>query len=239
MPRILVANRMHLDEWPSDRVAGVLQGLAGHPDVVGFTREAPDPGWKPRRGYDGNITACFPGSPRGNREERDAWQLTQLAQQADLVLDIHGTRNRAETFPFYGPAGRSSRLVKGIASLLARDRAVVIDAPHPAGVLPNYVGWDLGPGHPIIEALPGVLAALAAGWMPPVRPMAEYELIAGIREADALRVKLNPRYRSFTRLPDAAIRALGLPIPAYAFSWDAELYGHTGYWGEVAVDRVR
>ena len=38
-----------------------------------------------------------------------------------------------------------------------------------------------------------------------------------------------------TRLPDEAIRALALPVPAYAFSRDANLYAHTGYWGEIAV----
>jgi len=37
------------------------------------------------------------------------------------------------------------------------------------------------------------------------------------------------------RLPDRALSALGLPTPAYAFSWGADLYRHTGYWGEVAV----
>ena len=235
MPKILVLNRMHLDEWPSDQVAEVLKRLAGHPDIAGFTREAPGPGWKPRRGYDANITDCFPGSPGGNREQRDAWQVTLLARTADLVLDIHGTRNPAENFPFYGPAGRSSRLVRSTASLLGCDHAVIIEAPHPAGVLHNYVGWDLSPGNPVIEALPGFLTALAKGWTPPIRSMAEYRIMDGIREPDALRVGLQPHYPPFTRLPDEAIRALGLPVPAYAFSWDADLYAHTGYWGEVAV----
>lgn len=235
MPKIVVLNRMHLDEWPSDQVAEVLQSLAGHRDVLGFTREAPGPGWKPQRGYDANITDCFPGNPRGNREQRDAWRVTRLARKADLVLDIHGTRNPAENFPFYGPAGRSSRLVKGTASLLGCEHAVIIGAPHPAGVLHNYVGWDLGPGSSLIEALPGLLAALAKGWMPPARPMAEYQVIDAIQEAAALRAGLQPEYPPFTRLPDRAIRTLGLPVPAYAFSWDANLYSHTGYWGEIAA----
>lgn len=235
MPRILVLNRMHLDEWPADQVAKVLKNLAGYPDIVGFTREAPGPGWKPRRGYDANITNCFPGSPGGNREQRDAWQITLLARKADLVLDIHGTQGPAESFPFYGPAGLNSRLVKGTASLLGCEHAVIIEAPHPAGVLHNYVGWDLSPGHPLIKALPGLLAALATGWIPPIRPMAEYRAVDGIRETDALRVGLQREYPPFKRLPDCAMRALGLPVPAFAFSWDADRYAHTGYRGEVAV----
>ncbi len=242
MPRILVLNRMHLDEWPADQVADVLKTLVSRPDIVGFTREAPDPGWYPQRGYEGNITACFPGRPHGNREERDAWRVTRLARKADLVLDIHGTRDPAENFPFYGPAGRSSRLVKVTASLLGCEHAVIVGAPHPAGLLHNYVGWDLGPGNPVIKALPGLLTALAEGWMPAIRPMTEYQLIDGIRETDALRLGLHPEYPPFTRLPDEAIRALGLPVPAYALSWNARLYAHTGYWGEVAVlheDRSR
>lgn len=234
MPKILVLNRMHLDEWPSDQIAKILKSLE-NPDITGFTREAPGPGWKPQRGYEANITDCFPGSPRGNREQQDAWQVTRLARKADLVLDIHGTRNPAENFPFYGPAGRSSRLVKATASLLGCEHAVIIEAPHPAGVLHNYVGWDLSPGNPVVEALPGLLAALAKSWIPPIRPMAEYQVIGGIQEPDARRVGLQPEYPPFTRLPDRAIRALGLPVPAYALSWDANLYAHTGYWGEAAV----
>jgi hypothetical protein len=32
-----------------------------------------------------------------------------------------------------------------------------------------------------------------------------------------------------------AMRALALPVPAYAVGWSADRYAHTGYWGEVAV----
>jgi hypothetical protein len=74
--------------------------------------------------------------------------------------------------------------------------------PPPAGVLHNYVGWDLAPGNPLVEALPGLPAALAKGWIPPIRPMAEYRVIDGIRETGALRVGLEPKYPPFTRLPD-------------------------------------
>ena len=235
MAKILVLNRMHLDEWPAGQVAEVLMSLAGHPDIAGFTRAAPEPGWRPRRGFDANITSCFPGRPDGNREQRDAWQVTLLAGKADLVLDIHGTRDAAESFPFYGPAGRRGRLVRGVASLLDCEQAVVIGAPHPAGVLDHYAGWDLSPGHPLIDALPGLLTALAAGWVPPIRPMAQYRAVGGIQAVDALRAGLQREYPPFTRLPDQAVRALDLPVPAYAFSWDADRHAHTGYWGEVAV----
>ena len=63
MPEILVLNRMHLDEWPSDQVATVLESLKDHQGITGFTREAPGAGWTKRRGYEGNTTHCFPGSP--------------------------------------------------------------------------------------------------------------------------------------------------------------------------------
>jgi hypothetical protein len=233
--KILVLNRMHLDEWPADQVEAMLTSLRGHPAITGFSRPAPAQGAVPRRGYDANITDCFPGSPSGNREERDAWRITRLSQGADLVLDIHGTRQADETYPFYGPAGRLSPLVAGVASLLGSDRAVVLHAPHPAGVLPGYIGWDLAPASAILQELPGWLAALAEGWIPPARPMAEYRCVDGIRHQDAERLGLRREYPPFTRLPDEAMRALALPVPAYAFSWSASLYGHTGYWGQVAV----
>ena len=86
VPRILVLNRMHLDEWPPDQVAKILESLKDRREIIGFTREAPGAGWKMQRGYEDNITDCFPGSPSGNREQRDAWQITRLAQKADLVL---------------------------------------------------------------------------------------------------------------------------------------------------------
>lgn len=85
-------------------------------------REIPRAGGKTRRGYDGKITNCFPGSRSENREQRDAWQITQLAHQADLVLDIHGTMKKGWDFPFYGTAGRSSPLIIGVASLLGCER---------------------------------------------------------------------------------------------------------------------
>lgn len=235
MPKILVLNRMHLDEWPADEVAAILGALRGHPEIVGFTRQAPSGAGCMKRGYDGNITDCFPGSPEGNREQRDAWTVTRLAQDADLVLDIHGTKNHGWDFPFYGPAGRGDALVTGTASLLGCDRAAVIAAPHPAGLLRHYVGWDLSPGNTILKRLPGWLTDIADGWVPPSRPMTEYRMVGAILAADALRLGLERRYPRFARLPDEAMRDLGFPTPAHAFSWGAELYGHTGYWGEIAV----
>lgn len=235
MPRILVLNRMHLDEWPADQVSEVLDSLRGNRDIVGFTREALAAGETPRRGVDANITDCFPGSLDGNAEQRDAYRITGLARTADLVLDIHGTRNDGWDYPFYGPAGRGHPLVAGTAALLGCQRAAIIAAPHPAGVLPNYVGWDLSPATAVLPRLRRWLSDLAGGWVPAARPMSEYRMVAGIREADALRLGLRRTYPPFARLPDRAVRALGLPVPAYAFSWSADLYRHTGYWGEVAV----
>jgi hypothetical protein len=197
--RILVLNRMHLDEWPAEHVEAILHRLRSRPEIMGFTRRAPGPGETRRRGYDDNITDCFPGSPDGNREQRDAWTVTQLARKADLVLDIHGTRDADETFPFYGPAGRSSPLIRGTAALLGCDHVVIMEAPHPAGVLRNYVGWDLAPGSPLLRELPGWLAALTAGWIPEPRPMAEYRSVGGIREDDAVRLGLRRSYPSFAR----------------------------------------
>jgi hypothetical protein len=235
MPRILVLNRMHLDEWPSDQVAEILESLKDHRGITGFTREAPGPGWTKRRGYEGNITDYFPGNPSGNREQRDAWQITRLAQDADLVLDIHGTANKGWDRPFHGVTGRSSPLVTGTASLLACERVIILEAPHPAGVLRNYAGWDLSTDTAVLPHLRDWLGDLARGWIPPARPMAEYRHVAGIREDDALRLGLPREYPPFARLPDKAIRALGLPTPAYADAWGADLYRHTGYWGEVVV----
>lgn len=238
MVRILVLNRMHLDEWPSGEVAKILTSLNGYRDIIGYTRDAPPAGWK-QRGYEANITDCFPGSPNGNREQREAWRITRLARKTDLVLDIHGTRNNGWDFPFYGPAGGPSPLVTGTASLLGCQRVAVLHPPHPAGVLPNYIGWDLSPITAILSHLPHWLTRIVRGWTPPGRPMTEYRIVDGIRAVDALRLGMRPDYPPFARLPDTAMRALGLPTPAYAFSWGADLYRDTGYWGEVAVPRPR
>lgn len=240
MTRILVLNRMHLDEWPAGRVEAILAGLRGHPSITGFSRSAPGPGERNQRGYDGNITECFPGRPDGNAEQRDAWQVTRLARHADLILDIHGTRDENETFAFYGPPpsrsrGQRSALVRGVAGLLGSEHAVVMRAPHPAATLPGYVGWDLGPGSPVLDDLADWLTALAVGWIPPARPVTEYHYVAGVRAADAIRLGLARRYPPFGRLPGQALRELGLRSPGYAFSWNADLYGGGGYWGEVVV----
>lgn len=204
MRRLLVLNRMHLDEWPADQVAVILNGLRMHPAITGITRDAPSAGGERRRGYDANITDCFPGRPDGNRKQRDAWTITQLAQHADLVLDIHGTANPGWDYPFYGAAGRADPLIKGAASLLGGERAAILGAPHPAGVLPHYVGWDLSPGTTLLGKLHRWLTRLAGGWIPPARPMAEYQIVGGIREDDALRLRLARQYPPFARLPDKA-----------------------------------
>jgi hypothetical protein len=185
MAKILVLNRMHLDEWPSDTVANILTSLSSHPDIIGYTREAPPVGWTKQRGYEDNITNCFPGSPSGNTEEREAWRITRLARKTDLVLDIHGTRNNGWDFPFYGPSGRSSPLITGTASLLGCQRVAVLHAPHRAGVLPNYIGWDLSPTTTVLAHLRHWLTGLSRGWTPPARPMTEYRLVDGIRAGDA------------------------------------------------------
>src|ERR1700761_8888425 len=169
MVKILVLNRMHLDEWPSDEVAAVLTSLKGHPDIVAYSREALPAGVPKRRGYEANITDCFPGRPNGNREQRDAWWITRLARRAALVLDIHGTRNHGWDFPFSGPAGGTSPLVTGTASLLGGERVAVLHPPHPAGTLPNYVGWDVSPATAVLSHLRHWLTGLARGWTPPAR----------------------------------------------------------------------
>jgi hypothetical protein len=169
MPRIAVLNRLHLDEWLSGDVAAILEGLQGHRDITCFSRDAPPEGWPRQRGYDGNITECFPGKPNGTTEEREAWLITQLCRDAELVLDIRGNNEPDNDFPFYG-----------------------------------------------ISPLSGPL----------------------VREDDALKHRLKREYPSLARLPDKAIRALNFPTPAYANCWNADAYGHTGYWGEVAVAGV-
>jgi len=95
---------------------------------------------------------------------------------------------------FLRPAGRSSALLAGTASLLGCEHAVVLQAPH----LPDAAelrGWDLGPGNAVLTMLPGWLTAITAGWIPPTRPMAEYRLVGGIREGDAVRAGLQRHYR--------------------------------------------
>jgi hypothetical protein len=232
MPKIVVLNRLHLDEWLSDEVDEILQRV--QPGVICFSRAAPPAGFRKRRGYEGNITDIFPGRRDGTREQRDAWLITQLCWGADLVLDIHGNNDRDNDYPFYGPPP-ASPLVRGTASLLGSKRAYIHDFPHPAGALQNYVGWDLSRGTRVLGQLAGWLDDLALGWVPPAVPMREFRMAGGVRAEDARRFRLDPEYQPFTRLPDGAARALGLGVPAYAISWSAAAYGHTGYWGEVAV----
>jgi hypothetical protein len=232
MPKIVVLNRLHLDEWLSDEVDAILQRV--HRDVTCFSRAAPPAGFRKRRGYEGNITDSFPGHPGGTIEQRDAWLISQLCADADLVLDLHGNNDTGNDYPFYGPSP-SSPLVRGMASLLGSERAFIHGIPHPAGALPNYVGWDLSRGTAVLGQLAGWLDDLVLGWLPPAVPMREFRMAGGIRAEDARRFRLDPEYRPFTRLPDGAARALGLGVPAYAISWSATAYGHTGYWGEVAV----
>jgi hypothetical protein len=233
--KIVVLNRLHLDEWLSDHVAEILRQLSGLPDLTCYSRPAPPAGFGKRRGYEGNITDSFPGRCDGTREQSDAWRITRLCRGAHLVLDIHGNSDQDNDYPFYGCSMGASALVRGTASLLGSERVFIPCSPHPAATLPNYVGWDLSLGTAVLGKLQGWVDALARGWQPPPVPMREYRMAGGVRAEDARRFRLAPEYQPFTRLPDAAARGLGLSTPAYAISWSAAAYGHTGYWGEVAV----
>jgi hypothetical protein len=153
MPRIAVLNRLHLDEWLSDDVAAILEGLQDHRNITCFIRDAPPEGWQKQRGYDGNITECFPGEPNGTTEQREAWLITQLCRDAELVLDIHGNNEPDNDFPFYGISASSGPLVRGAASLLGSAHAFTHGPPHPAGMIQNYVGWDLSPNTVVLRKL--------------------------------------------------------------------------------------
>ena len=227
---IVVLNRMHLDEWPADRVAKILESyFTDHPMVKWFSREAPPAGmWQ--RGYDTNIVYCLP-DPNGNREERDAYAIGELCRDADLVFDIHGSKVPG-SFPFYR-AGTTNPLVMGVLSLLENDFVVACDPEHVANRLPNYAGWDLEPGATILERLVEYLERLASGWIPPTRPMKVYRLAGAIEEADAVRLGLPEELPRCTRLDDGVARELGLPVPLFTLCWSSERYRHVGGRGEV------
>ncbi len=235
--KIVVLNRLHLDEWPSDQVARILESLRDHPEITSFTRQALAPSIPKRRGHNANITQCFPGDSRGNAEERDARRITRLCRGSDLVLDIHGNNNAVGSdHPFYGAASRDNPLVMGVASLLgSRHGVVYVDGPHPAVTLANYVGWDLSPNTTALGQLSSWLVAIAEGWVPATRRMREYRPVGEVLAEDGRRLGLKRVYPDFARLPDDAAKELGFPLPAFASCWNADLVGHTGYWGEVST----
>jgi hypothetical protein len=228
--KIVVLNRMHLDEWPSDEVEAALAAFSGHPVIKCFSRRPLPAGTPPRRGHDENITMCFPGDPNGNRDQRDARHITKLCQGSDLVLDIHGWNHEEGDFPFYGLSSRGSPLVMGVASLLGSRHALLHKSPHPAGTLPNYVAWELSPSTTVLGQLRSWLEALAGGWVPQALCMQEYHYAGYVDQADARPLGLWRDHGIFGRLPDEGVLALGLRPPLHALAWDLSYTN-----GEVAT----
>jgi hypothetical protein len=230
---IAVLNGMHFDEWPSDRADELLEGFRDHPAVKVFSRERP-PGVF-ARGYDANIMDCFPGNPNGNREERDAYAIAQFCRGARLVWDIHGSKQPGD-YPVYS-SRNSSPLVAGVASLLESKYANVLDFDDEPIVraLPNYLVWDLAPNSPALERIPEILERLVDGWVPPSRPMREIRYTGTATLARVVELGLPMQYPRHTVLSDSVAEALGLPAPLVVICWDAQLYGHTGYIGELGT----
>ncbi len=230
---IVVVNRVHPDEYYiGDRV----DRLFANGSIRGVrlvTRDIPQNARKQRGLVSGSNTALRQGNPHGNLDEQFLWKITQAAQQARVVLDIHGHRGHggAVSYPFYSESARHDPLVLGIASLLRSDKALI----HPttlylAATLPNYVGWDLAPDTDV-EALRPILEKLGSGWHPPIEPMVEFSYVGEISATSFSKYGFEKEYRQFEPLPAEAVARLALPQGSCASAWNASFYAV----GEVVI----
>jgi len=231
VPKIVVVNRVHF-EWTGRIVDRIFRESPPIPGVTLVTREVPE--WaEGQRGFDCNIAVNWEPDPDGNRDQRFAAYVQRMCTGADLVLDIHGIPVGRD-YPAWRLGTPPSPLVAGVASLLNSNEVIAYDSPHLAGMLPNYVLWDLAPNTGVINRLRSYLVRLSEGWKPQVRPMTAFRYVGAVTEIQAETLRLARKYDQFERLPDGVGRALGLIEPIHAFDWDADAYSHvTGFRGEL------
>lgn len=229
---VVVVNRVHPNEhYIGDQLDQLFEEKV--PGVRLVTRHVPEEAREQRGLAPDSNTIFRQGNPDGDPDEQFIWEVTEAAQHARIVLDIHGTRSGR--YAFYGELARHNRLVTGIASLACPDKAIIWTAPHLGAALPNYVGWDLTT-NTNMEALRPTLEKLGAGWCPPTTKIrTECIFNRAVSSADGIRYGLKEEHEQFEPLPASTVAKLGLPLGSCAIDWSAPLYGHKGYWGDVII----
>lgn len=234
---VVVVNRVHPDEHYIGDQVDQLFAKRAIPGVRLVTRSIPPEAKESRGLAPGSNTVHRRGDPNGDLDEQFLWEITEAAQHARVVLDVHGHKGHgdAASYAFYGELARYNPIVLGIASLLcSQGVGVQPTSSYLPSVLPHYVGWDLAIGTDV-ESLRPTLEKLGAGWQPPIRPMAEYGYVGEVSAADGAKYGFREEYGQFEPLPAELAVKLGLPKGACASGWSAPLYSHTGLWGEVVV----
>lgn len=130
----------------------VVQQLQQHPraslDAMIGNQEAVAAG---TRFVDDDINRIFPGQPDGNKEERLAYEITELGQKYDLVIDIHNTPSPGSDCVFVGPDFRPELLK--VATALGFNRAIVATYGCINKALRHCISLEISLSSPLMDAV--------------------------------------------------------------------------------------
>lgn len=97
-PHVLITAGIHGSEYPGILAARKLRAFLSQADIAGTVTVLPlcNPTALKERAKaifpeDGkNLNRMFPGNPEGSASEKTAWAITQLQDEADFYIDLHG-----------------------------------------------------------------------------------------------------------------------------------------------------
>ena len=97
-PHVLITAGIHGSEYPGILAARKLRAFLSQADIAGTVTVLPlcNPTALKERTKaifpeDGkNLNRMFPGNPEGSASEKTAWAITQLQDEADFYIDLHG-----------------------------------------------------------------------------------------------------------------------------------------------------
>lgn len=97
-PHVLITAGIHGSEYPGILAARKLRAFLSQADIAGTVTVLPlcNPTALKERAKaifpeDGkNLNRMFPGNPDGSASEKTAWAITQLQDEADFYIDLHG-----------------------------------------------------------------------------------------------------------------------------------------------------
>ena len=139
-PHVLITAGIHGSEYPGILAARKLQGFLAQADIAGTVTVLPlcNPSALKERAKaifpeDGkNLNRMFPGNPEGSASEKTAWAITQLQDEADFYIDLHGGDLFEKLTPYVYVPGNCAPEVTTTARAAAQVLSVPVRVLSPA-----------------------------------------------------------------------------------------------------------
>lgn len=137
-PHVLITAGIHGSEYPGILAARKLRAFLSQADIAGTVTVLPlcNPTALKERAKaifpeDGkNLNRMFPGNPEGSASEKTAWAITQLQDEADFYIDLHGGDLFEKLTPYVYVPGNCAPEVTTTARAAAQVLSVPVRVCH-------------------------------------------------------------------------------------------------------------